>query len=71
VGFAGNIVLVAMRDISASEELTTDYALFDDSDGTILAEDRAQIRPIWRSGLRCIRPLMPMRGRDSRSPSSP
>jgi SET domain-containing protein len=29
VGFAGNIVLVAMRDISPGEELTTDYALFD------------------------------------------
>jgi hypothetical protein len=26
VGFAGNIVLVAMRDISPGEELTTDYA---------------------------------------------
>jgi uncharacterized protein len=35
VGFAGNIVLVAMRDISAGEELTTDYALFDDYDGAI------------------------------------
>ena len=35
VGFAGNIVLVAMRDISAGEELTTDYALFDDYDGTM------------------------------------
>jgi uncharacterized protein len=33
VGFAGNIVLVAMRDIPAGEELTTDYALFDDYDG--------------------------------------
>lgn len=33
VGFAGNVVLVAMRDISAGEELTTDYALFDDYDG--------------------------------------
>jgi SET domain-containing protein len=32
-GFAGNIVLVAMRDISPGEELTTDYALFDDYDG--------------------------------------
>jgi uncharacterized protein len=32
VGFAGNIVLVAMRDITAGEELTTDYALFDDAD---------------------------------------
>jgi hypothetical protein len=32
VGFAGNIVLVAMRDIEAGEELTTDYALFDDND---------------------------------------
>jgi uncharacterized protein len=30
VGFAGNIVLVAMRDIEPGEELTTDYALFDD-----------------------------------------
>jgi SET domain-containing protein len=30
VGFAGNIVLVAMRDISPGEELTTDYVLFDD-----------------------------------------
>jgi SET domain-containing protein len=33
VGFAGNIVLVAMRDVEAGEELTTDYALFDDYDG--------------------------------------
>lgn len=29
VGFAGNVVLVAMRDIAAGEELTTDYAFFD------------------------------------------
>ena len=35
VGFAGNIVLVAMRAISPSEELTTDYALFDDYDGSM------------------------------------
>jgi enamine deaminase RidA (YjgF/YER057c/UK114 family) len=33
VGFGGNIVLVAMRDIAPGEELTTDYALFDDYDG--------------------------------------
>jgi hypothetical protein len=33
VGFAGNTVLVAMRDIGPGEELTTDYALFDDYDG--------------------------------------
>ncbi|HEX5190712.1 MAG TPA: SET domain-containing protein-lysine N-methyltransferase [Streptosporangiaceae bacterium] len=33
VGFSGNVVLVAMRDIDAGEELTTDYALFDDYDG--------------------------------------
>jgi len=33
VGFGGNIVLLAMRDIDAGEELTTDYALFDDYDG--------------------------------------
>jgi uncharacterized protein len=32
VGFAGNIVLVAMSYIAAGEELTTDYALFDDAD---------------------------------------
>jgi hypothetical protein len=35
VGFAGNVVLVAMRDIAAGEELTTDYALFDDYDGNM------------------------------------
>jgi len=35
VGFAGNIVLVAMRDISQGEELTTDYALFDDYEGSM------------------------------------
>lgn len=35
VGFAGNIVLVAMRDIQPGEELTTDYALFDDYDGSM------------------------------------
>ena len=32
VGFAGNVVLVAMRDVATGEELTTDYALFDDCD---------------------------------------
>lgn len=35
VGFAGNIVLVAMREIDAGEELATDYALFDDYDGAM------------------------------------
>lgn len=35
VGFAGNVVLVAMRDVPAGEELTTDYALFDDYDGAM------------------------------------
>ena len=33
VGFAGNVVVVAMRDVAAGEELTTDDALFDDYDG--------------------------------------
>ena len=33
VGLAGNIVYVAMRDVTAGEELTIDYALFDDYDG--------------------------------------
>ena len=32
VGLAGNIVYVAMRDVAAGEELTIDYALFDDHD---------------------------------------
>jgi hypothetical protein len=35
VGFAGNIVLVAMHGISPGEELATDYALFDDYDGNM------------------------------------
>jgi uncharacterized protein len=29
LGFAGNVVLAAMRDVEPGEELTTDYALFD------------------------------------------
>ena len=32
IGMAGNVVLVAVRGISPGEELTIDYALFDDSD---------------------------------------
>jgi len=32
VGFTGNTVVAAMRDIAPGEELTTDYALFDDHD---------------------------------------
>ena len=35
VGFAGNVVLVAMCDIDAGEELTTDYAMFDDYEGSM------------------------------------
>jgi len=35
VGFGGNVVLVAMRDIEAGEELTTDYAMFDDYEGSM------------------------------------
>jgi SET domain-containing protein len=35
VGFAGNVVLVAMRDVAAGEELTTDYALFDTPTSTM------------------------------------
>ncbi|MGY1806706.1 SET domain-containing protein [Blastococcus sp. SYSU D00669] len=31
-GFGGNVLVVAMRDIGAGEEITTDYALFDDHD---------------------------------------
>lgn len=36
VGFAGNTVLVSMREVTAGEELTTDYGLFDDYDGQML-----------------------------------
>jgi SET domain-containing protein len=32
VGMGGSIVLVAMRDIEPGEEMTIDYALFDDAD---------------------------------------
>jgi hypothetical protein len=35
VGFGGNVVLVAMRDVDAGEELTTDYAMFDDYEGSM------------------------------------
>jgi uncharacterized protein len=35
VGFGGNVLLVAMRDIEPGEELTTDYALFDNYDGSM------------------------------------
>ena len=54
VGVAGNVVFVAMRDISAGEELTTDYALFDDYEGAMTCRcQRPSCRPIisgkdWR-----------------------
>jgi SET domain-containing protein len=35
VGFAGNVVLQAMRAIEPGEELTTDYALFDSGEETM------------------------------------
>lgn len=38
VGFAGNVVLIAMRDVTAGEELTTDYALFNDYDGQMTCQ---------------------------------
>ena len=41
VGFAGNVVVVAMRDIQPGEELTTDYALFDDYDGSMQCQCRS------------------------------
>ena len=41
VGFAGNVVLVAVRDISADEELTADYALLDGHDGMMEGGCRA------------------------------
>ena len=45
VGFAGNVVLVAIRDIDVGEELTTDYAMFDDYEGSM---DCACGRPACR-----------------------
>ena len=54
VGFAGNVVLVAMNDIDPGQELTTDYALFDDYDGQMHCQcDSAPCRRIidgrdWR-----------------------
>jgi uncharacterized protein len=45
VGFGGNVVLVAMRDIDAGEELTTDYAMFEDYEGSM---DCACGRPACR-----------------------
>jgi SET domain-containing protein len=56
VGFAGNIVLVAMREVAAGEELTTDYALFDDYDGQMTCHcNTEQCRRVidghdWRRG---------------------
>jgi SET domain-containing protein len=38
LGVDGNIVFVAMRDIAAGEELTTDYALFDDCDDAMTCQ---------------------------------
>lgn len=38
VGFAGNVVLITIRDVTAGEELTTDYALFDDYDGQMTCQ---------------------------------
>ena len=47
VGFAGNTVLVAMRDVAADEELTTDYALFDDYQGQMTCScGRARCRDV-------------------------
>ena len=49
IGFAGNVVLVAMRDIHAGEELTTDYAMFDDYEGSMdLHLWAAQLPPAYR-----------------------
>ena len=35
VGIAGNVVLVAMRDVAAGDELTLDYCLFDSVPGSM------------------------------------
>ncbi|MDD5251851.1 MAG: SET domain-containing protein-lysine N-methyltransferase [Patescibacteria group bacterium] len=36
VGLEGNIVFIAMRDIRAGEELTIDYAMFDDTGSYVM-----------------------------------
>jgi hypothetical protein len=50
VGFAGNIILVAMREVIAGEELTTDYALFDDYDGQMICRCRPSRSPTPSTG---------------------
>jgi hypothetical protein len=51
VGFARNIVLGAMRDINPGDELTTNYALFDDCASTCVSQACAR-RCQRRSALR-------------------
>src|SRR5207244_1312071 len=43
VGFAGNVVLLAMRDVEPGDELTTDYALFDTSEASWIV---VAVRPL-------------------------
>jgi uncharacterized protein len=56
VGFAGNIVLITMREVTAGDELTRDYALFDDYDGQMTCHcNTASCRRVidgrdWRRG---------------------
>jgi SET domain-containing protein len=57
VGLAGNVVVIAMREVNAGEELTTDYALFDDYDGQMTCHCKtASCRRVidghdWRRGI--------------------
>jgi SET domain-containing protein len=64
VGFSGNIVLVAMRDISPGEELTADYALFDDYDGEMECRCQAGTCRGTISGRDWQRPELQRRYRD-------
>jgi uncharacterized protein len=62
VGFAGNTVLVAMRDIGPGEELTTDHALFDDHDETMACRcGTPSCRGMSAAGLAAPRPAAQIR----------
>jgi hypothetical protein len=67
VGFGGNVVLVAMRAVRPGEELTTDYALFDDGTGAAPTSRRgtAGSSPGTCSGGSASRPRADLSGRSS------
>ena len=70
VGFAGNIVLVAMRDISTGEELTTDYALFDDYDDVMDCQCGKPLMPRYDQRPRLATPRVATQIRAATSPGT-